>query len=119
MAFEPQKAPTVKEIADAQSDASVKVKLYFALVAGLAMAGFGLVRGWDYVMWGGVAVAASSGFGLLLAKSLDDHPWISIVVTAGLAVSAAAVVIYFTKIKPKEAAISKVSIETPEVNQQT
>ena len=50
------------------------------LVVGAALAVFGLVRGWDFVAWGGGAVAAACVLGLALASI---PPWLWIVLGIG------------------------------------
>lgn len=101
-AFEPAKPPSAQEIADAEAEASTKKKLYLALFAGLALAIFGLVRHWDLVMYGGGAIALAAYIGLVVVKSLKDHPWIGQVITAGIVLAVAGPLVYHLKIKKLE-----------------
>lgn len=102
VAFDPPKAPSVKEIADAESDGKIKIILYVALVVGAFAGIFGVVRGWNWLAISGGCAAGAAGFCLVLNKSIQDHPWISHVIVAAVVVAVVAVVIYHTKIKKLE-----------------
>jgi hypothetical protein len=90
-AFTPPAPPTPSEVADGHA-----VWVYrLALLIGGAAALFGLVRGWDFVMWGGGAVAGAAGVGLFV----QSHPLLVGVIGGGVALAVAGVVIWHTKLK--------------------
>jgi hypothetical protein len=95
VAFAPDKGPTIGEEKSAQADFWTMLGLRAGSAIGVALAIFGLVRGWDFVMYGGGALAGACLFGLFVQK----HPILLIFI--GLGVSAAVVGpwIYHTKIK--------------------
>lgn len=102
VAFDPPKPPTAGELADAEADAKTKIWLYIGLVGGIAAAGVGLIYHFPIVAGAGGCVSASCGFGLMVAKSMKDHPWISHVFAAGLIAGLVALGIYYLKIRPNE-----------------
>lgn len=75
-AFTPPAPPTPAQ--EAAGRASLLYKL--GLGAGIALAVFGLVRGWDFVMYGGASIAAGCAFGLFV----EQHPLLFAVLGAGL-----------------------------------
>lgn len=66
-----------------------------ALLVGAAAAVFGLVRGWDFVMYGGASVAVAAVIGLFVAS----HPVLVAVIGAGVAFAAAGVLIWHLRLK--------------------
>lgn len=80
-AFTPPAPPTPVEI----SAGRVSVWFWCGIVAGVAAALFGLVRGWDMVMYGGGAVAAACGFALFV----QAHPALIGIIGAGAALAVA------------------------------
>lgn len=95
IAFDPPKQPTVKEIAEAKSDYWTALGLKLGLAAGVAASLFGLVRGWDFVMYGGGCVAAACAFGIFVEK----HPLLLALIGLGAAAAVVGPWIYHTKIK--------------------
>lgn len=90
-AFTPPAPPTPAEQARGWG---VQV-FQIALALGIAAAVFGLVRGWDFVMYGGAAVSAGAAFALFVAS----HPVLFAVLGLGLGAAVAGVVIWHTKLK--------------------
>lgn len=95
VAFDPPKQPTVKEIAEAKSDYWTSLGLKLGLAAGVAASLFGLVRGWDFVMYGGGCVAAACAFGIFVER----HPILLAVIGLGAAAAIVGPWIYHTKLK--------------------
>lgn len=95
VAFTPDKGPTVGEEMDAKSDFWTKLGLQIALVVGGAAAIFGLVRGWDLVMYGGMALSGSALFGLFVQK----HPTLLIFLGIGAALIVVGPWLWHTKLK--------------------
>lgn len=90
-AFTPPAPPTPGEEADAKAKFWYRIGVAVGGVAGV----FGLVRGWDWVMYGGGSVAAGCLFGLFV----QSHPVLLIVIGLGAAVAIAGPVIWHTKLK--------------------
>jgi hypothetical protein len=95
-AFEPPAPATPTE--EAAGLASLWMRL--GLVAGIAAGVFGLVKGWDFVAWGGGAIAAGCVAGMALASV---PPWLWLVFGVGAAACIIGPVIWHTKLKPKVA----------------
>lgn len=98
VAFDPPKAPTVQEVAKAESDTKTRGWLWIGMIGGGALAAFGMVRAWDLVMYGGGSVAAACAVGVFMV----NHPIIAFVVVAGVVVAIVGPAIYHLKIKPLE-----------------
>lgn len=98
VAFTPDKAPTLKEEKDAQSDYWVKLGLYAAVFVGGGAAIFGLVRGWNLVMLGGGSTLGAGLFGLFIER----HPLILVVIGVGVALKFAGPYLWHFHLKPKE-----------------
>ena len=96
--FVPDKAPTISEEKQAQSDYWVNLGMKAGLVLGAAIAIFGLVRGWDFVMYGGAALAAACGFGIFVEK----HPTLLFIIGIGSALAVVGPIVWHTKLKPKQ-----------------
>lgn len=96
VAFTPDKGATVGEELDAKAEAKVKLGLYAALVVGGALAVFGLVRGWDLVMYGGAAFSSAAALGLFWQR----NPLIAGLAGAGVAAIVIGPLIWHTKLKP-------------------
>lgn len=90
-AFTPPAPPTPSD--EANGRAVLLMRL--GVVAGIAAGLFGLVRGWDFVMYGGGAVAGACLFGLFVER----HPVLFIVAGAGVAAAVVGPWIYHTKLK--------------------
>lgn len=97
IAFEPDKGPTVGEEKKAEADFWTSIGLKAGLALGIAVALFGLVRGWDFVMYGGGALAGACAFGIFVEK----HPLLLTFIGIGIALMVAGPVLWHTKIKPK------------------
>ncbi len=95
VAFDPPKQPTVKELSEAKSDYWTALGLKLGLAIGVAAGLFGLVRGWDLVMYGGGCVAAACAFGIFVEK----HPILLAVIGLGAAAAVIGPIIYHTKLK--------------------
>ncbi|MBW7895147.1 MAG: hypothetical protein H3C27_08535 [Opitutaceae bacterium] len=94
-AFVPPAPPSPADLADGRA-----VWFYrLALFAGLAAAGFGLVRDYDFVMIGGACVAVAAAVGLFVQR----HPALFGVIGAGVALAAAGVFVWHWKLKPRAA----------------
>lgn len=93
--FVPDKAPTVGEEKKAQSDFWVNLGMKAGLAIGVALAIFGLVRGWDMIMYGGGAVAGACAFGIFVEK----HPILLTIIGLGVAVSVVGPYLWHTKLK--------------------
>lgn len=95
VAFTPDKGATVQDEAAAKSDFWAALGLKAGLVLGIAVGLFGLVRGWDFVMYGGGAVAAACAFGIFV----DKHPILLLVIGLGAAIAVIGPIIWHTKLK--------------------
>lgn len=80
-AFTPPAPPTPGQLADAKASGW----FWAGLVAGGAVALFGLVRGWDFVMYGGAAVSGGCALGLFFQK----HPLLFTLIGVGVALAVA------------------------------
>lgn len=90
--YAPPAPPT--PVDEAQGRAALLYRL--GLVLGGAAGVFGLVRGWDFVMWGGGAVAAGCALGIWL----DRSPAALAIVGGGCAFAIAGVIAWHFKVKP-------------------
>lgn len=95
VAFTPDKGPTVGEEMQAKAGYWTHLGLMAGMVAGAAAAIFGLVRGWNYVMYGGSAVSAACMFGLFVQK----HPALLIIIGLGATLAFVGPLIWHTKLK--------------------
>lgn len=91
-AFQPPAPPTPAE--EAAGRAALWMRL--GLVAGVAAAVFGLVRGWDFVAYGGGAIAAACVVGLSLAAV---PAWLWAVFGLGAAACVLGPVLWHTRLK--------------------
>lgn len=98
VAFEPDKGPTIGEEMEAKSDFWTSIGLKAGVFLGVSLAIFGLVRGWDYVMYGGVAISIASLFGIFIQK----HPALLLIIGIGTALAIAGPLIWHTKLKKLE-----------------
>ncbi len=98
VAFQPDRGPTVGEEAQAKADFWTMLGLRVGTALGIAVAIFGLVRGWDFVMYGGGAVAGACMFGLFIQK----HPLLLMLIGLGVAAAVVGPIIYHTKVKKLE-----------------
>lgn len=67
-------------------------------MVGLAVGLFGLVRGWDFVMYGGGAVAGACAFALFI----QAHPLVFVVIGIGVALKIVGPLLWHTKLKHHE-----------------
>lgn len=81
VAFTPEKGPTVAEESKAKADFWTLLGLRVGTAVGTALAVFGLVRMWNLVMYGGVAIAAACLFGLFV----HSHPVLLLFIGLGVA----------------------------------
>lgn len=95
VAFAPDKGPTVGEEANAKGAFWTVLGLQACLVIGGAAAIFGLVRDWNFVMYGGVSIAGAALFGLFVHR----HPTLMIFIGAGAGLIVMATIIWHTKLK--------------------
>lgn len=93
--FTPDKAPTIQEEKQAESDFLMDIGLKSAMALGAAIALFGLVRGWDMVMMGGAAISLGSAAGVFLNR----NPMLFMVIGAGAALLVAGPWLWHTKLK--------------------
>lgn len=91
--FTPPAPPTPADLA------AGRAALWFrlGLVAGIAAALFGLVRGWDFVAWGGAAVAAGCALAIWLERSTLALP----IIGAGIAFALAGVLAWHFHVKKR------------------
>jgi hypothetical protein len=89
--FQPPAPPTPAEIATGRAT----LYFQFGIAGGLALALFGLVRGWDFVMYGGSAIAG----GCTLALLIDRNPLMFALIGVGLALCIAGPLLWHTKLK--------------------
>lgn len=93
-AFTPPAPPTPTE--EANGRAAFLMRL--GLVAGLAAGAFGLLRGWDVLGWGGVAIAA----GCFLGLALQAVPgWLLVIFGGGAAACVLGPLVWHWKLKPR------------------
>lgn len=90
-AFTPPAPPSPSDLANGRAVWFYRV----ALFAGIAAAVFGLVRGWNFVMYGGGAVSAASCAGLFM----QSHPLLAGVIGGGVALAVSGVWIWHTRLK--------------------
>lgn len=95
VAFTPDRGPTVREEMDAKAGFWIRLGLMAGAVGGAAASIFGLVRAWDYVMYGGAAVSAACLFGLFV----QTHPILLLIIGLGVAIAVAGPVLWHTKLK--------------------
>jgi hypothetical protein len=98
VSYTPDKGPTVGEEAEARATFWTTLGLRAGSVLGAAIAIFGLVRGWNFVMYGGAAVSLACLFGIFQQR----HPVLMLVIGLGIATAIAGPVIYHTRIKKLE-----------------
>lgn len=93
-AFVPPAPPTPQEVAKGQAT------LYFwiGLVVGICAAVFGLVRAWNLVMYGGIAVAAGCAFAIFV----QDNPLVLWLIGFGVLLKVAGPLIWHTYLKHKQ-----------------
>lgn len=90
--FTPPVGPTPSE----QSAGTVKLYSWFGVIIGAMAAIFGLVRGWNMVMYGGIAIAGAC----LLAIFVQAYPWLFAIIGLGAGIAYAGPYIWHTKLKP-------------------
>lgn len=90
-AYAPPLGPTPSDIAGA----NLKIWFWVGLVIGSAAALFGLVRGWNLVMWGGICVASACA----LAIFVQTSPLVFALLGVGVALKLAGPYIWHTQIK--------------------
>lgn len=90
-AYQPRAPPTPSDLADGRATLLYRV----GLAVGLALGVFGLVRGWDLVMYGGGAIAAACAAGLFVAR----HPTLFAVIGLGAALAVVGPIIWHAKLK--------------------
>ncbi|MFA6287744.1 MAG: hypothetical protein WC661_10215 [Opitutaceae bacterium] len=95
-AFTPPPPPTPSDQANGRAMWFYRIALFGGLAAGL----FGLVRGWDFVMYGGGAIAAAALIGLFIAS----NPVLFAIIGGGVALAGAGVAIWHFKLKHLPAA---------------
>lgn len=93
--FTPPAPPTPTQ----EADGKVKVWFWLGMVAGVAVGLFGLVRGWDFVMYGGGAVAGACAFAIFV----QSHPIVTAVIGVGVALAIAGPYVWHKHLKPREA----------------
>jgi hypothetical protein len=97
-AFEPPAPPTIAEEKAAQADYWTTLGYRAGMFIGGAAALFGLVRAWNLVMWGGVAVAGACLTGLFV----QSHPTLLLIIGLGAALAFAGPYLWHTKLKKQE-----------------
>jgi len=73
----------------------MKIWFWIGTLVGLAAGIFGLVRGWDLIMYGGGAIAAAC----LFAIFVQNYPWILAIIGIGAALAVAGPYLWHTKVK--------------------
>ena len=89
--FTPPAPPSPAEIADGRAVLWYRVGVVLGIAAGL----FGLVRAWDFVMWGGLTVAAACLAGLFI----QSHPILILFLGVGAALMVAGPALWHLKLK--------------------
>jgi len=89
--FSPPSPPSPVEIAAGKAAWLYRVGLLVGIAAGV----FGLVRGWDFVMYGGAAVAAACGFGMFA----ESHPVLLFVIGGGVVLAVVGPLLWHWKLK--------------------
>jgi len=97
--FAPPSPPSPVELAAGKAAWLYRVGLLLGIAAGV----FGLVRGWDFVMYGGGAVAAACGF----AMFAEAHPVVLVVIGIGAALAVVGPVLWHWKLKHVEPAAAE------------
>lgn len=95
VAFTPDKAPTIGEEKEAQASFWTSIGLKAGLALGGALAIFGLVRAWDFVMYGGAAIAAGCAFGIFIER----HHVLLLIIGLGATLTVVGPIIWHTKLK--------------------
>ncbi|MBC7367160.1 MAG: hypothetical protein H7343_10190 [Undibacterium sp.] len=96
-AFTPPAPPTPSEISTGRAVLWYRIGVALGFAAGL----FGLVRGWDFVMYGGGAVALAC----LICLFAESHPLLTGLIGAGAALAIAGPLVWHAKIKNLPAAV--------------
>lgn len=78
-----------------KADGKLKIIFYAGLVLGSGVALFGLVRGWDFVMYGGLCAAGACAIALFI----QAYPWLFAIAGVGLTLSIVGPWLWHTKIK--------------------
>lgn len=90
-AFTPPAPPSPVE----ETAAKVHGWFWVGLVIGVAGALFGLVRHWDFVMYGGIAIAGGCAFALFV----QAHPLVFVLIGLGVALKVVGPLVWHTKLK--------------------
>lgn len=90
-AFTPPAPPSPAEISTGRAVLGYRI----GLALGIAAAIFGLVRGWDLVMYGGGAIAAGCAFGLFV----QSHPVLFALLGVGVALAVVGPWLWHSKLK--------------------
>jgi hypothetical protein len=98
-AFVPEKGPTAQELSDAKAGFWTKLMLQVGIFVGGSAAIFGLVKEYNMVMYGGLAVLGASLFGLFIER----HPILFAIAGIGIAMAYVGPYLWHKKIKPAEA----------------
>lgn len=94
-AFTPPAPPTPVQVAAGRAQAW----FWVGLVVGVAVGLFGLVRDWDFVMYGGGAVAGACAFAIFV----EAHPLVFVVIGIGVALKFAGPYFWHMYVKPTAA----------------
>ncbi|MCF3650162.1 hypothetical protein [Synoicihabitans lomoniglobus] len=89
--FKPAAPPSPSDIANGRAVWFFRI----GLGLGIALAVFGLVRGWDFVMYGGAAVAAGCGLSLFLQR----NPLLAGLIGAGVLAAVVGPILWHWKLK--------------------
>jgi hypothetical protein len=95
VAFTPDRGPTVGEEGQARADFWTVLGLRVGMAGGAALAIFGLVRRWDFVMYGGAAISGACLFGLFV----QQHPILLLIIGLGATLAFVGPLIWHTKLK--------------------
>lgn len=101
--FTPPAAPTPADEAEGRA----RLLYRLAIAAGGVAFLFGLIRGWDFVAWGGAALSGGAALGLFM-----QHPLALALVGGGMAFALAGVLLWHLVLKPRQAAASATTAGT-------
>ena len=93
--FDPPKQPTIQDQAEAKADFWTVLGLRTCLAIGMGAALFGLVKDWNLVMYGGIALSGAGLFGLFVQR----HPLLLALVGLGIALMVVGPTLWHTILK--------------------
>jgi hypothetical protein len=89
--FKPPEPPSPSDIASGRATFFFQI----GMVLGAAVGLFGMIRGWDFVMYGGAAVAAGCAIGVFMER----YPWLFAVIGVGACLCVVGPLLWHLKLK--------------------